>query len=152
VQIQNDFEVGAPSGRVWELLVDLEQIAPCIPGFQLQEIEGDEYRGVMKLKVGAITAEYKVAIEFHERDDDAKRAVLMAKGKEAKGQGGVEATVTTSLVDAGDGTAVTVDADVNVSGRLGQFGRNVLADVSARLTEQFVRCLETRILSPAGDA
>ncbi|MBS1881413.1 MAG: SRPBCC family protein [Actinobacteria bacterium] len=150
MQIQNDFEVDASAERVWALLVDIEQIAPCIPGFQLQEIEGDEYRGVMKLKVGSITAEYKVAIEFRDRDDQAMQAVLVAKGKETKGQGGVDATVTTSLTESGGKTAATVNADVNVSGRLGQFGRNVLADVSARLTEQFVRCLETRVLSPAG--
>lgn len=151
MQIANDFEVKAPASDVWAALTDIERISPCIPGFQLQEIEGDEYRGTMKVKVGSITAEYRVGITFREQDDNAFRAVIAAKGKEAKGQGGVEATVTSSLEDKGEATAAHIVADVNVSGRLGQFGRNVLADISARLTDQFVRCLETRLLSEGED-
>jgi carbon monoxide dehydrogenase subunit G len=147
VEITNAFSVAAPPDQVWPLLTDIERISPCVPGFQLQEIEGEEYRGIMRVKVGAITAEYKARISFVERDDAAQRAVLRVSGADTKGQGGVEATVSSELTpDGAASTLATMRADVNVSGRLGQFGRNVLTDVSRRLTQQFVTTLEERYL------
>jgi carbon monoxide dehydrogenase subunit G len=147
VEITNTFSVAAPPDRVWELLTDIERISPCIPGFQLREIEGDEYRGTMRVKVGAIMAEYAARIVFTERDDEEQHAVLRVSGTDTKGQGGVEATVSSDLgSDGATGTRATMRADVNVSGRLGQFGRNVLSDVSRRLTQQFVSSLEERYI------
>jgi uncharacterized protein len=148
VELTNDFRVGVPVERAWELLTDVEGIAPCMPGAQLQEIEGDEYRGIVKVKVGPITAQYKGAARFLERDEAAHRAVLRAEGRETRGQGNANATITAQLEPDGDATNVTVVTDLTITGRVAQFGRGVLADVSAKLLGQFVDCLESKLLAP----
>jgi hypothetical protein len=140
--------VGVPVERAWELLTDVEGIAPCMPGAQLQEIEGDEYRGIVKVKVGPITAQYKGVARFLERDEAAHRAVLRAEGRETRGQGNANATITARLEADGDATNVTVVTDLTITGRVAQFGRGVLADVSAKLLGQFVDCLESKLLAP----
>jgi carbon monoxide dehydrogenase subunit G len=149
VDLTNEFRVGVPVEHAWEVLTDVERIAPCMPGAQLQEIEGDEYRGTVKVKVGPITAQYKGAARFVERDDAAHRAVLRAEGRETRGQGNANATITAQLEPDGDGTKVSVITDLTITGRVAQFGRGVLADVSTKLLGQFVDCLETKLL--AGD-
>src|ERR671919_1800496 len=123
-----------------------------MPGAQLQEIEGDEYRGVVKVKVGPITAQYKGAARFVERDDAGHRAVLRAEGRETRGQGNANATITALLEPDGDGTKVSVNTDLTVTGRVAQFGRGVMADVSAKLLGQFADCLETKLLAGGGGA
>jgi uncharacterized protein len=148
VELTNDFRVGVPVERAWELLTDVEGIAPCMPGAQLQEIEGDEYRGIVKVKVGPITAQYKGVARFLERDEAAHRAVLRAEGRETRGQGNANATITARLEPDGDTTNVTVVTDLTITGRVAQFGRGVLADVSAKLLGQFVDCLESKLLAP----
>ena len=148
MELTNDFRVGVPVERAWELLTDVEGIAPCMPGAQLQEIEGDEYRGIVKVKVGPITAQYKGAARFLERDEAAHRAVLRAEGRETRGQGNANATITAQLEPDGDATNVTVVTDLTITGRVAQFGRGVLADVSAKLLGQFVDCLESKLLAP----
>lgn len=154
MELTNDFRVALPVDRAWAVLTDLERIAPCMPGAQLQEIEGDEYRGIVKIKVGPITAQYKGKATFLEQDDTAHKAVLRAEGRETRGQGNANATITATLTPDGDGTAVSVVTDLTVTGRVAQFGRGVLADVSAKLLDQFVDCLETTVLAdePAADA
>src|SRR5262245_31062213 len=116
-----------------------------MPGAELQEVEGDEYRGVVKVKVGPITAQYKGAASFVELEAPT-RAVLRAEGRETRGQGGASARVTALLEPDGDATKVTVTTDLTVTGKVAQFGRGVLADVSAKLLTQFVQCLETNVL------
>ena len=148
MELTNDFRVGVPVERAWELLTDVEGIAPCMPGAQLQEIEGDEYRGIVKVKVGPITAQYKGVARFLERDEAAHRAVLRAEGRETRGQGNANATITARLEPDGDATNVTVVTDLTITGRVAQFGRGVLADVSAKLLGQFVDCLESKLLAP----
>jgi hypothetical protein len=148
VELTNDFRVGVPVERAWELLTDVEGIAPCMPGAQLQEIQGDEYRGIVKVKVGPITAQYKGVARFLERDEAAHRAVLRAEGRETRGQGNANATITARLEADGDATNVTVVTDLTITGRVAQFGRGVLADVSAKLLGQFVDCLESKLLAP----
>jgi uncharacterized protein len=150
VELTNDFRVGVPIDQAWEVLTDVERIAPCLPGAQLQEIEGDEYRGIVKVKVGPITAQYKGAAHFLERDDPGHRAVLRAEGRETRGQGNANATITAQLDADGDGTRVSVVTDLTITGKVAQFGRGVLADVSSKLLGQFVDCLETKLL--AGEA
>ena len=118
-----------------------------MPGAQLQEIEGDEYRGIVKVKVGPITAQYKGAARFLERDEAAHKAVLRAEGRDTRGQGNANATITATLTPDGDGTAVTVVTDLTVTGRVAQFGRGVMADVSTKLLGQFVDCLEGKLLA-----
>jgi uncharacterized protein len=154
MELTNDFRVAVPPARAWEVLTDVERIAPCMPGAQLQEVEGDEYRGIVKVKVGPITAQYKGKATFVERDEDGGRLVLRAEGRETRGQGNANATITATLSPDGDGTAVSVVTDLTVTGRVAQFGRGVLADVSSKLLGQFVDCLESTVLTdgaPAAD-
>ena len=149
MELTHEFRVAVPPAQAWAVLTDVERIAPCMPGAQLQEIEGDEFRGVVKVKVGPITAQYKGKATFLERDEPAGRLVLRAEGRDTRGQGNANATITATLAADGDGTKVTVGTDLTVTGKVAQFGRGVLADVSAKLLQQFVTCLETKVL--AGD-
>jgi uncharacterized protein len=147
VDLTNEFRVGVPVERAWEVLTDVERIAPCMPGAQLQEIEGDEYRGIVKVKVGPITAQYKGTARFAEQDEAGHRAVLRAEGRETRGQGNAHATITAQLEPDGDGTKISVVTDLTITGRVAQFGRGVLADVSTKLLGQFADCLETKLLA-----
>jgi carbon monoxide dehydrogenase subunit G len=147
MELTNDFDVSVPVDTAWNVLTDVERIAPCLPGAQLKEIEGEEYRGIVKVKVGPITAQYKGAATFVEKDDDAHRAVLEASGRDTRGQGNASATITAQLEPNGDGTHVTVTTDLTVTGKVAQFGRGVLADVSAKLLGQFVDNLEQTVLT-----
>jgi uncharacterized protein len=152
MELTNEFTVGVPVEQAWEVLTDVERIAPCMPGAQLQEVEGDEYRGVVKVKVGPITAQYKGKATFVEQDAGARRAVLKADGRDTRGQGNASATITATMEAAGDGTAVKVVTDLTVTGKVAQFGRGVLADVSAKLLDQFVECLENDVLAAGSSA
>jgi hypothetical protein len=146
MELTNDFRVAVPVERAWAVLTDVELIAPCLPGAQLQEVEGDEYRGVVKVKVGPITAQYKGKATFVSQDADSHVAVLRAEGRETRGQGNANATITATLTPDDGGTAVSVVTDLTITGRVAQFGRGVLADVSAKLLDQFVQNLETTVL------
>src|SRR5438270_6281337 len=121
MELTNEFRVGVPLHEAWTLLTDVERIAPCMPGAELQEIEGDEYRGVVKVKVGPITAQYKGKAHFVERDQAGGRAVLRAEGRDTRGQGNANATITATLRPDGDGTLVSVVTDLAISGRVAQF-------------------------------
>ena len=138
-----EFEVPLSIDEAWSVLTDLERVAPCLPGAQLDEIEGDEYRGRVKIKVGPITVEYKGTATFLERLPETHVAVLRAQGRETKGQGSAAATVTATLSEAGaSNTKVNVLTELDVSGRVAQFGRGALADVSAKILGQFAANLE----------
>ena len=156
MELNNDFEVAAPIDRVWDVLTDVERIAPCLPGAQLQEVEGDEFRGVVKVKVGPITAQYKGAASFVERDDVGHRAVLRAEGRDTRGAGNAAADITAQLEAVDGGTRVTVTTDLTVTGKVAQFGRGVMADVSRKLMGQFADNLSDLISTadsePATDA
>jgi uncharacterized protein len=151
MELTNEFRVGVPQAVAWAVLTDVEGIAPCMPGAQLQEIEGEEYRGIVKVKVGPITAQYQGKATFLERDEAGGRVVLRAEGRDTRGQGNASATITATLVGDGDGTRVSVVTDLTVTGKVAQFGRGVMADVSAKLLNQFVACLERDVLA-AGNA
>jgi hypothetical protein len=147
MKISDEFRVGVPVETAWSTFLDVERIAPCMPGAQLQEVEGDEYRGIVKVKVGPITAQYKGAARIVEADEAARRIVIKAEGRDTRGQGNASANVTAVLAPDGDGTNVTIDTDLNVTGKVAQFGRGVMADVSSKLLGQFVTCLETTVLA-----
>jgi uncharacterized protein len=147
MELTHEFTVGVPVEEAWAVLTDLERIAPCMPGAELQSVEGDEYRGVVKVKVGPMTAQYRGVASFVERDEAARRAVVRAEGRETRGQGNAAATITATLAPAGDGTRVGLVTDLKVSGRVAQFGRGVLADVSSKLLTQFVEALEADVLA-----
>jgi carbon monoxide dehydrogenase subunit G len=152
VEIEDSFRVDLPVDDAWRVLMDIERIAPCLPGAQLQEIAGDEYRGVVKVKVGPITAQYKGAARFEARDDAAHRAVIVGSGRDTRGQGNASATITMQLRSDGSGTAVEVLTDLSITGKVAQFGRGVMADVSTKLLAQFVANLERDVLAqPAVD-
>ena len=146
MELINTFEVSVPIETAWKVLTDVERIAPCLPGAQLQEIEGDEYRGIVKVKVGPIQAQYKGKATFLERDDVNFKAVLDAAGRDTRGQGNASAIITAQLEAAGESTLVTVTTDLTVTGKVAQFGRGVLADVSAKILTQFVDNLEQTVL------
>ena len=137
MELINEFEVDAPLDVVWSVLTDVERIAPCLPGAQLQEVEGDEYRGVVKVKVGPITAQYKGAASFVEKDDSGYRAVLRAEGRDIRGTGNATADITAEMAPTATGTRVAVTTDLKVTGKVAQFGRGVMADVSKKLMCQF---------------
>lgn len=147
MELINEFDVSVPIDVAWSVLTDVERIAPCLPGAQLQEIEGDEYRGIVKVKVGPITAQYKGRAIFLESDATAHRLVLDAAGRDTRGAGNASATITAQLTPAGSGTHVTVTTDLTVTGKVAQFGRGVLADVSAKILTQFVDNLEQTVLT-----
>ena len=152
MELSNEFVVPVAIDEAWGLLTDVERIAPCMPGAELQEIDGDEYRGVVKVKVGPITAQYKGKATFVEKDDAGHRAVLRAEGRDTRGQGNANATITATLVSEGDGTRVKVVTDLAITGRAAQFGRGVMADVSTKLLGQFVSCLEKTVLGAPAEA
>lgn len=147
MDLTNEFEVGVGLDDAWRVLTDVERIAPCLPGAELREIEGDEFRGVVKVRVGPISAEYKGAAHFVELDADTHRAVLRAEGRETKGQGNASATITAQLAESDKGTKVSVETNLAITGKVAQFGRGVLADISAKLLAQFVDNLESTVLS-----
>jgi carbon monoxide dehydrogenase subunit G len=150
MELTNEFDVEVPVEEAWTVLTDLERIAPCMPGAQLTEVEGDEFRGNVKVKVGPITAQYKGVARFAEKDDANHRAVIDAQGRDTRGQGNANALITATLAAQGTGTRVTVNTDLKLTGKVAQFGRGAIADVSGALLDQFVSCLEHDLLS--GDA
>jgi carbon monoxide dehydrogenase subunit G len=150
MELSNDFFVDVGVDEAWKVLTDVERIAPCMPGAELAEVEGEEYRGVVKVKVGPITAQYKGKAVFVERDDTGHRAVLRAEGRDTRGQGNANATITATLAPEGDGTRVNVVTDLTITGRAASFGRGVMADVATKLMGQFVSCLERDLLGGSG--
>ena len=150
MELAHEFTVNTPIDRAWAVLTDVERIAPCMPGAELTEVDGDTYHGLVKVKVGPITAQYKGTASFVEKDAAAHRAVLKAAGRDARGQGNASATVTAVMTEQGDGTRVAITTNMTVSGRVAQFGRGVMADVTAKLLQQFVDNLEADVLAPAG--
>lgn len=150
MELINEFTVLAPIERAWSVLIDLETIAPCLPGAQLQEIEGDEYRGIVKVKVGPITAQYKGKATFVEKDESERRVVLRADGRDTRGQGNASALITAELVSTTpDSTTVKVSTDLTVTGKVAQFGRGVMADISAKLMDQFAANLSALVSTEA---
>ncbi len=142
MDLTNEFRVPLAVDEAWTVLTNLERIAPCMPGATLEGVEGEEYRGTVKVKVGPMTAQYRGAVRFLERDDAGHKAVLRAEGRETRGQGNAAATITATITADGNGSAVAVVTDLTISGKVAQFGRGVLGDVSTRLMNQFVDCLE----------
>lgn len=150
MELINEFTVDVPIDRAWEVLTDVETIAPCLPGAQLQEIEGEEFRGIVKVKVGPITAQYKGKATFVEKDEVAHRVVIKADGRDTRGQGNANAMITAEMVSAGvSSTAVRVSTDLTVTGRVAQFGRGVMADVSGKLMDQFAANLSAMVINPS---
>ncbi|MEO5722719.1 MAG: SRPBCC family protein, partial [Ilumatobacteraceae bacterium] len=142
----NEFTVNRPINEAWEVLTDVERIAPCMPGAQLKEIEGDVFRGVVKVKLGAISTEFKGQASFTERDDTAHRAVLKAEGRDIGGKGNADAVITARLESVSPNvTKCAVETELRVTGKVAQFGRGIMADVSKKLMNQFATNLNTML-------
>lgn len=150
MKIEDSFRVDVPVDEAWKVLLDLERIAPCLPGAQLTEVEGDEYRGTVKVKVGPITAQYKGVARIEVADEAGRKVVLQAEGRDTRGQGTASATVTATLVPEGEATTVNIDTDLNITGKVAQFGRGVMADVSSKLLGQFAENLQRDVLTGGG--
>ncbi len=145
MELSNTFTVNLPVEDAWKVLTDLERVVPCVPGAALLGVDGDVYRGAVKIKVGPVTAQYQGTARFVEKDDQAFRAVIRAEGKDVGGQGNAAAVVTATLRSQGQGTTVDVRTELSLSGRVAQFGRGVIADVTNKLLGQFVRRLEDEV-------
>ena len=151
MKIHNEFTVSASIDQAWNTMLDLEKIAPCLPGADIQDEAGGEYAGTMKIKVGPITASYKGTVRFEEADEANHRAVLQATGRDARGQGTASATIVSTLLEEGGSTKVSVETDLKLTGRAAQFGSGLAQDVATRMLDQFASCLE-REISGAGAA
>jgi carbon monoxide dehydrogenase subunit G len=145
-QIVNEFTVNRPIDEAWPMICDLEKIAPCLPGAELEEVEGDVYRGKVKVKLGAVATEFAGEAQFVERDDDTHRAKLAAKGRDTKGRGNAAADISAEAEALSPtSTKVVVVADLHITGKVAQFGRGIMGDVSKKLMDQFAANLNTML-------
>ena len=151
MELSDEFVVPVAIDDAWKVLTDVERIAPCMPGARLESVEGDDFHGVVKVKVGPVTVEYKGTARFLELDEGAHKMVLKASGRETRGQGNATATVTAQLAAEGESTRVGVRTELDITGRVAQFGRGMLADVSTKLLGQFVERLERDVLSSSNN-
>ncbi|GAA3190499.1 SRPBCC family protein [Dactylosporangium siamense] len=153
VLLEHSFTVPVPVSQAWDVLLDIERIAPCMPGAALTSFEGDDFAGTVKVKLGPVSLTFKGKGRFVERDEAAHRVVLTASGADSRGGGTAAAKVTASLHEAGDaGTRVEVATDLDVTGKAAQFGRGLIGDVSAKLIGQFADCLAGKLAAGAPSA
>ncbi|MXW57273.1 MAG: hypothetical protein F4124_12275 [Acidimicrobiia bacterium] len=153
MEMTNEIEVNASASDVWDAFNDVERIAPCLPGAQLTEIEGEEYLGVVKVKVGPVNAQYKGKATFVERDQDALKVVILAEGRETRGQGNASANITATLEALDDNrTKVGVTTDLKITGKVAQIGRNLIPDVSSKIMDQFADNLEAMLSASTDDS
>jgi len=145
VQLENSFTVPVPIDEAWRVLLDIERIAPCMPGAALDSVDGDDFTGRVKVKLGPINLTYQGKASFIEKDEAAHRAVIDARGKDQRGNGTAAAVVTATLAEAGSSTRVDVLTDLNITGRPAQFGRGVMTDVGNKLLGQFADKLAAQL-------
>lgn len=145
MELSNEFTVPLPVEQAWPTLLDVERVAPCMPGTTVESVDGDEITAQVKIKLGAITTTYRGTGRFVEKDETSHRVTLEASGKERRGNGTAGATMRAQLEEAGGQTRVTVHTDLTVTGRPAQFGRGVMNDVATKLLDQFAACLASEL-------
>jgi carbon monoxide dehydrogenase subunit G len=145
VQLEHSFTVPADLDTVWQAVLDPERVAPCMPGATLTEVQGSSFAGTVKVKLGPISLLYKGSGEFLETDEQARRLVIKASGKDSKGNGTAAATVTVSLKAEGANTAGSVVTDLTITGKPAQFGRGMISEVGGRILDTFASCLATKL-------
>jgi carbon monoxide dehydrogenase subunit G len=151
VQLESSFQAAAPPEQVWEFLLDLERVTPCMPGAELEELVDEKtWKGKMNVKLGAVSLAYATTVVIAERDDANRTVVLKADARETRGKGMAKATVT-SKVEPSDGgeSEVEIVTDLTLTGAVAQYGRGMIADVSKRLTDEFASCIGSRLATPA---
>jgi carbon monoxide dehydrogenase subunit G len=142
MEIENEFTVPAPIDHVWAYLLDVERVAPCMPGAELTEVVDDTtWKGKVNMKLGPVSLSFAGTVTMQDRDDQAHRIVLAAKGMEQKGKGAANASVTSWLEDGQGETHVKMQADIHLTGTVAQLSRGLLPEVSRKLTQQFADCL-----------
>jgi carbon monoxide dehydrogenase subunit G len=151
MKLEHSFDVQAPVDRVWEALIDIEKVAPCLPGAEITEAGDDgTYKGNFTVKLGPTTASYRGELNLEQVDEAARRATMRASGQDKRGQGSAKATIVSSLRGEGETTHVDVETDFTITGRLARFGRGgMIQDVSNRLLRDFAQCLQRSIETPA---
>jgi carbon monoxide dehydrogenase subunit G len=145
MKLENEFTVPAPIDQAWAVLLDIERVAPCLPGAALEGFENGAHTGTMTIKIGPITSRYRGTLRIEDADEEGHRAVLRAQAREGRNQGTASATITSTMEEVEDGTRVRVETDMRVTGPAAQFGRGVMQDVSAKLMGRFADCLAQEI-------
>jgi carbon monoxide dehydrogenase subunit G len=153
MRFENEIEVAQPAKELFAFLTDVERVAPCLPGASIDGRDGDDYTGSMKVKVGPITGTYKGKMRFLEQDEEALRAVMSARAAEVNGQGDAEAKITTQIEQAGDESSrIRMETDLQMRGRVAQFGRGAMEKISQRMFDEFARNLEREMSGGGGAA
>ncbi|HST65312.1 MAG TPA: SRPBCC family protein [Mycobacteriales bacterium] len=160
MKLDHEFNVPVPAAQAWPVLLDIDRIAPCMPGATITKVDGDDFEGTVKVKVGPITVTYGGTASFIEKDESQRIAVLEARGRETRGSGTATARVTAQLFDEGETSRVAVTTDLSITGKPAQFGRGVMVDVGNKLLNRFADCLakelgsgaDTPAAAPAGAA
>jgi uncharacterized protein len=152
VKLQNSFTVPAPVEHAWEVLLDLERVAPCLPGAELDRGDGREFQGRMAIKIGPVTSRYAGTVRIEEANAEAHRAVMRAQARDARGAGTAAATIATEMHPTAQGTRVDVETDIQISGPAAQFGRGVMQEVSSKLMGRFADCLAAEMAAGDGGA
>lgn len=150
MKLEQSFEVRAPLERVWETLIDVERVAPCLPGAEITEVTEDgAHHGTFSVRLGPTTAAYRGELHIEEQDEAAHRVTMRASGQDKRGQGSAKATIESTMQSEGDVTKVEVMTDFTITGRLARFGRGgMIEDISNRLMKDFATCLQDRIEAP----
>jgi carbon monoxide dehydrogenase subunit G len=149
MRLENEFTVPVPLPQAWKALLDVQRVAPCIPGATVDRVENDEVVGRVKVALGPLTVSYAGTTRFVEKDEGAHRLVLEARGRETRGSGTAAATIEARLREEGSSARVTVVTDLQVTGKPAQFGRSVMVDIAAKLMDQFAACVADQVRGPA---
>jgi uncharacterized protein len=147
MKLEHSFQVAAPLEHVWEALIDVQRVAPCLPGAEITEAgEDGSYRGTFSVRLGPTTAAYRGELKMEEVDEATHRAVMRASGQDKRGQGSAKATIVNTMREEAGSTTVEVETDFTITGRLARFGRGgMIQDVSNRLLRDFSECLQKKI-------
>lgn len=145
MELEHSFSIPVPVEQAWPVLLDIRQIAPCMPGAAVDSVDGDDFTGSVKVKLGPINLTYKGQAKFVEKDESNHKAVIDARGRDSRGNGTASAKITATLVGKGDTTDCKVITDLNITGKPAQFGRGVMVDVGNKLIGQFADCLAGKL-------
>lgn len=152
MKLENTFCIDVPIAESWDVLLDIERVAPCVPGATLTSHDGDKYTGNIKVKLGPIALKYAGIVELRSKDEATKVAVFEGSGREARGNGTASAVITCRMSESGGKTDVVVETELDITGKPAQFGRGALAEVSNKLIGQFADNLAEQIVESAGSS